>query len=983
MAAVTHTAGFTSEFLDVLRQGALADVVSAMPTATALVVPTPSHERDALVAWARTSSGRPPLVITMSTLLHELCQAIVPVPAVLSAADAEAVFDHAARLCDTSAVALGVTIQQVHRWQRDGRSLDADSIADTPRRRQKVALLEQVVQTYATTLQEIEAVDSVTHLQQALAEMGRRVQERHRIRLRLRDEADVVGLVLFGMQPLPRLERLVLNVLAAAEWTMAIRWAEQCTTVGAGDSVDQDYQECAMALATAAVPWTHVDDATAPQARIHIVRCATKRSHDEAVLRIAKEHCLTDGLRPGDVAVVPAASDGVDLFLRERAALAGLPVADATSVPLLQVPIVSGMLAAADVVLSNWRRDHVERLARTGILEDVVPNIHRLLATARALRIVGGEGLSQWASIIDEALRLPGAQSDEVTMLRAARNVVDDLARALPLTAAACTAAEASGSIEAELIRPLHLEQTAQRWQRRDEASGRTSLAVEALRVAREALQTSLAMAHRLRADAMPLAMHVGTVRATLGRTAVTMPDGRLGGLRLLRAEALTGRTWPVVITTGWTEDAVAVRSADDVERLVAPGDREARARRTLLSALHSGAQHVYVLWPATIDEEDQMPATLLSEPLALGGTEGAPHLSSLAAASHVLSDSADARMHAASQRAPVALPAYIDVGALHPRAAELLSKVRSAPYSASRLDVAAACPYQFVLRRVVRLEQVSYDDARQTPLERGSMFHSIFHEFIQSLIIEKGASNNEGIDLREWLDGDDMSELLQRLHAVAERCMGEPTWTYAHVDARAMFGNGHDAGILAQWLANTLAYVRRTKARILGSEIEVLADVSIDGAITTVRGVVDRIDAVEVENSRVLVVMDYKNSVSSIPSKSAIEAGRKSQMILYAKAAEQWAINQQPAPAGVVGVYMSVGSKLHDSDRDVLLRYGKADMKQALGFTSHPADVAKSEQAVRGQLERLQGNTFAVEPANTTVCNQCGMHGVCRIAER
>lgn len=105
--------------------------------------------------------------------------------------------------------------------------------------------------------------------------------------------------------------------------------------------------------------------------------------------------------------------------------------------------------------------------------------------------------------------------------------------------------------------------------------------------------------------------------------------------------------------------------------------------------------------------------------------------------------------------------------------------------------------------------------------------------------------------------------------------------------------------------------------------------------------------------------------------------------MILYAKAAEQWAINQQPAPAGVVGVYMSVGSKLHDSDRDVLLRYGKADMKQALGFTSHPADVAKSEQAVRGQLERLQGNTFAVEPANTTVCNQCGMHGVCRIAER
>jgi RecB family exonuclease len=981
MPAITHTPGLSGTHIQDLGQGALADVVRALPLGTILVVPTPAHERDALVAWARGGGGgRPPVVITMSTLMRELCQAVAPNDNVLTMADAEAAFDHAARLCETTPSALGVTVATMHQWQRNGRTIDASGDALTGRQREKMALVERVIQVYTDTLMRIEAVDAVMHHQEALAKMSKRVHEGHRIRLRLRDEPhDVERLVLYGMLPLPVLERLTLQVLAAAGWAVAIRWAEVCTVVVDGAALDIDYVDGIMALTTGAVPWVHKDDTTHPTATVHVVRCTTKRSHDEAVLRITKEHCLQGGLRPADVAVVPAAADGTENFVRERGPSSGVPIADATALPLAQVPIVMGLMAAIDVVLSGWRRHDVERLARTGVLDDVVPNVHRLVAVARHLRIIGGSGLREWSQAIEAALSDDNLEADDRYVFTVARNAVDDLAAALPCEATPCTAAEALGRFEAQVVRPLRLEQTALRWQRRDESTGRTSLAVEALRAAREAMRSALTMAQQLSADVAPLAAHLGSVRAALGRAVATAADARLGGLRLLRGDALPGRTWPVVITTGWTEDAVAVRSADDIDALIAPGEREARARRTLLSAACAGQLHVYVLWPATIDDEDQMPAVALDSVRLLGAFDAADDVTALQANSKVLLDAADVRMfHAANNPQPQETP-FIDAAMLHPIAAERLATARSAPYSASRLDMAAACMYQFAMRRVVRLDQVSYDDTRQTPLERGSMLHSILHEFINSLIIEKGAPIHEGIDLREWLEDGELTVLLNRLHAVARRLLGEPTWMYAQVDARALFGNENDAGILAQWLANTIKYVQNTSARIVGTEVEIQDTIVLDGVEVMVKGFIDRVD---VTPDGTLVVVDYKNSLSSIPKKLEIEQGEKTQMVLYAKAAEQIAVAQGIVPKSVLGVYVNIGSKLHDNERDPKPRYGPNDAVKRLALSGQSADVLKSEQSVRLLLDRLTGTKVSVDPTSDAICGRCGLQGVCRIGE-
>lgn len=980
MAAITYTTGFSDTFLEVLQQGALADVVRELPEGAALVVPTPAHERDALVAWARMGGhGRPPLVVTLSMLLKELCQAVAPRTNVLSATDAEAAFDEAARRCNTSASILGVTLGTIHRWQRNGRQIDATNEAYTQRQRERLALVEQVIHTYFGILRPpegIDAVDSDMHLQEALQVMATRVHEGNRIRLRLRDQqSDVEQLVVFGASPLPQLERLALQVLAATGWRIAIRWAEHCTVVIEGYGVDQDYVDCVAALTTGAGEWTHSDDATQPSGSIHIVRCSTKGSHDKAVLCISKEHCLLNDIRLADIAVVPVVADGIEWYLREHGWATGLPVADATSEPLMHVPIVTGLLAAFDVVVSQWRRDSVERLIRTGILDDVVPHVHRLLTVAQQLRILGGEGPSSWQEAIDAALAEPDVDTDTRYQCQLARAAFDALAMALQIDHGPCTPYEALGRFESQVLRPLRLEQTAQRWRRRDEVAGRISLAPEALRVARDTMRAALTMAHRLRAEAVPLGVHVATVRAAFARAIVSIPDARMGGVRFLRGDALAGRTWPVVISTGWTEDAVAVRSADDLDALVAPGEREARARRTLLAAACAAERHAYILWPATIDDEDQMEAVLLDELRALGAVDGAEHLIALQPTTQVLLGPADVRMRSARKVPPPPLVPYFSVTQLREAPAARLAAARSAPYSASRLDMAAACMYQFAMRRVVKLDQTSYDDVRQTPLERGTMLHAIFHDFIISLMDEKGALEQPGISLCDW----EYDVLWQRLRAIAERKVGDPKWMYAQVDARTLFGTPTDAGILQQWLVTARQLACNKGTRVLGTEIEINDTVDIDGTPVAVKGFIDRVD---ITRDGALLVYDYKNSKSSIPSKKGIEHGEKTQMVLYARAARNWAVGKGYEPTHVLGVYENIGSKLRDTDRGPRPAYGPREVSKALNLSGTTADVQTSEQSVRLLLDRFGSDTLSVDPVSSAVCNRCGLQSVCRVNE-
>lgn len=944
-----------------------------------------------MVAWAKTArSETPPLVLTMATFLRELSDAVLADVPSVNQRQATMLLESAALSLDTSVQALGIRLANVQRWRAEGALELVDDEALTARQRERIRQVRQVINAYES-LQESIGFDAIWRLEQAASVISAKASAGVPVHMRLRDvEQPIEGLILAGVSVLPRLDRIVFQLLATCGWNVAIRWADALSVSHVNIRSDQQYMSSVAALiGSQAMSWNHEEHASEISTRIHVVPCSSGSQQDRAVIGIAKEHCLLRGQRPQDVAIVPVANDGTELLLSERAWAAGLPVADINSVVLSSVPIVAACIAAANVVVDGWRRADIERLIRTGVLDDVVPNAHTLMRIAREYRISGGDGAEAWLHDLRERaawLRAdPSGDSDAdaIRALEVALDVMQNLRRSLPCDTTPCNAAEAQIRIERHILDSLNLDRTANIWRQRDEASGRPSVSVEALRVLRESLRETLTLAQRLSDHEVDLAVHLNMVFAPLQSMRVRTPDARIGGVQVVSPDDTTARHWPVLITPGWTEESLSQARPDDLEEIVLPGEREARLRRSALSILcaaatdsHVGAD-VYVLWPRTVDGVHQMPSVMLDEFAELGAAEGNSGLHVLDGTLDVHLEPAEQRMVSAQNVAGRADERSISVAGLSERAAKRLAAVLDAPYSPSKVDMARACAYKFAMHYVMRIREDVVDEMRQTPLERGTMLHAIVAEFLSEIIEEQRGSGVLGASLLQYT----IEELWTRLQAKAEAATSGLSHAYADVERRALFGTETDAGLLEIWLSKSVQMAQNLQSRVVAVEFDVNDErIELDGTTIPMTMRIDRIDVLP---DGTLLVIDYKNSMGSIPSAASINGGLASQMVFYRRAALQWASQQTLEVPNVIGMYVPLGTKLRDSNIDDAIRYGDdAPTRMMFPGRYRLATPKVAEPCVREAVEHMRNSILPILPESATACAHCSYAAICRINE-
>jgi RecB family exonuclease len=991
MPGLTYASTHDAAVLDAARCASIDDMIRALPADAVVLVPTYAHQRAWTSQWARTSTGgSPPVFTTYDQFVASLCQAHDGLAAPhVSHGDAALVADVLARQRGTRLSALGCTFSDIQRWRRANAQVGPNS---APTDIQMAARL-QAIAGCVEALQEARhlAVDGVTALRYCLQSLVATVKNGHAVTFRVRDREHAVRSVLIvGHHALPALDRSLWTLLVASGWSVVIRWA------GTAQDDDDDHNESIQQLVTTAGDiWQHEAGSSVPLPRVHCIRVANERHRDAAILGTIKEACLHGGLQPSEIVVIPAGDDGTAVMLDERAALAGIPVTASDRMPLGRSALAAALLVACDVVAAQWRRSDVERLAATGICATTVLHLDDLLDCARRYRIRGGYGPSDWDRRLMAQRRLLAAgygtdAADDVSRIDRARIALKALVAICGTARDSWTASEAATELADGLLMRLGGERLARSQYRQAEATGRPATAMEAYRAVREAIVRYGTIVGSVDQRALPMADHVRAIRALVESCMVRIPDVRIDGVDLCQADDVRDRSWRLVVSPGWTESIVPLERRDDVDAVLAPGDRMRRAQRRLLDTIAAGGLdgHVLLLWPESIDTLDQTPSTLLDW-LETKTTviHNAPPYVACQYPQRVLASTDDREARSSTGSRMRNRTVGFDHAMLSDAARKRLQKRTSRPVSPSRIDLLSTCPYRFGASAIMGLSVENADDDQMTPLERGSVLHETLALFVERLAGGPESFAEHGLRLADHSFDDAYAVLQATANDVLMRM--DDDRTFGEAEHRTLFGTPEQAGLLRRWLATALAQSQASDARIVAVELDRDTTVMLGGRPVAVRLRIDRIDEVTTDNGSIFIVYDYKNTKSSVPSVGSVSEGRASQMTFYRAAVLEWAAETNRSVLDVLCEYMPLGNRLRTTEEPVIEhRLGDPLLAESLGFSvkrNHPSaqdQLAVAESGILEAIDMLSAPIWSVSPATAQACTYCPYDALCRINE-
>lgn len=991
MPGLTYASTHDAAVLDAARHVRIDAMIKALPSDVVVLVPTYAHQRAWTSQWARTATGgSPPVFLPYDQFVATVCQAHDGLAAPhVSQGDAALVADVVARQRGTRLSALGCTFADIQRWRRADVRWGSDSAPNDERMARRLQSVAECIQA----LEEARhiAVDGVTALKHCLQSLVNTIREGHDVTFRVRDrEQPVRSVLIVGQHVMPTLDRTLWTLLVASGWSVVIRWA------GTAQDDDNDYNESVARLVnTAGDLWQHEAGTPVPLPPVHCVRVANERHRDAAILGTIKEACLHGGMHPSDIVVIPAGNDGTAMMLDERAALAGIPVTASDRMPLGRSALAAALLVACDVVAGQWRRADVERLAATGVCGQTVLHFDDLIHCARRYRIRGGDGPADWDSRLRGQRRLLAAgyvadTADDVSRIDRARIALKALGAICGPARDAWTATEAATELADGLLVRLGGERLAREQFRQAEAAGRPATAVEAYRAVRDAIVRYGSIVGSVDHRAMPMADHVRAIRALIGSSVVRIPDVRLDGVDVCQADDARDRSWRLVLSPGWTESIVPLERRDDVDAIVAPGDRLRRAQRRLLDAIAAAGEdgHVILMWPESIDDLDQTPSALLDW---LETKTTVIHNDSAFVACRRPQSvlvSADDRASRSPTGAHVRERTMgFDHSMLSETARQRLRKRTSRSVSPSRIDVMSTCPYRFGASVIMGLSVDTVDDDRMTPLERGSVLHDTLAQFVERLAGGPKGLAASGLRLADHSFEDAYAILEATANDVLMRW--DDDRTFGEAEHRTLFGTGEQAGLLRRWLATAMAQSHASDARIVAVELERDTTITLGGRPIAVRLRIDRIDEILTNNGSILIVYDYKNTKSSVPSVGSVSDGRASQVIFYRSAVLEWAAETNRNVLDVLCEYMPLGNRLRTTEEPTIdHRLGDPDVAQSLGFSvkrHHPAaeeQLATAEAGVLHAIDMVSAPIWPVSPASVQACDYCPYDALCRINE-
>jgi RecB family exonuclease len=272
--------------------------------------------------------------------------------------------------------------------------------------------------------------------------------------------------------------------------------------------------------------------------------------------------------------------------------------------------------------------------------------------------------------------------------------------------------------------------------------------------------------------------------------------------------------------------------------------------------------------------------------------------------------------------------------------------------YRVSAVDRYVDCPFKYFAEAVLGLEEERDEVAGLTPLERGSLLHSLFERFYT----EWQARGHGAISSTVWSDA---VELFTRLTDDALAALPAPDRALERVRLLgSLVARGMGERVFELEVNAGRGVVRRFLERDLTGPFTFPRLHGFDSRRVEIRGKVDRIDVLDDGSLR---VVDYK--LGRLPdTRSSV------QVAVYAHCASQALSAESGRPHPIsAAMYLAFGD-----DRR---------LEGAIGSRSEPVAIAVEARASQFEeaVTSIEAGHFPPKPRQPSGCQWCGYAGVCR----
>lgn len=287
--------------------------------------------------------------------------------------------------------------------------------------------------------------------------------------------------------------------------------------------------------------------------------------------------------------------------------------------------------------------------------------------------------------------------------------------------------------------------------------------------------------------------------------------------------------------------------------------------------------------------------------------------------------------------------------------------------YSISYLETYGACPYKFLLNKVLKVEEMERESEELTPLDLGSIKHEVLKEYYFNYRDEIEAHILKGKDINLEKAYDFILENIRtRIESIS---------TEESIEKELIILNS--AKELLDFLIKDLDRMKGYESKVVPYDFEVpfgekkTFELHIGDKSLPFTGRIDRIDKYVDEDK--YIIMDYKNSSSGIKTIDDIKKGLSLQLPLYILSQEN-----REVVAAIYGILSRGEFKetLALEDEKDKLKLGNT--KGILTKDELNGLLEDTKKIIKGFIESICSGDFSVNPKECS--SYCIYKDICRV---
>lgn len=362
-------------------------------------------------------------------------------------------------------------------------------------------------------------------------------------------------------------------------------------------------------------------------------------------------------------------------------------------------------------------------------------------------------------------------------------------------------------------------------------------------------------------------------------------------------------------------------------------------------------------------------------------------------------------RAHAVAEADTTIVPEYRGVvgAVLTPDEQATIAERRNAEYSTSQLELYARCPFKYLAARVVRASTPTDYDVTLTPLERGQLIHSVLFKLYTELK-EQGMLP---------ITPERQTFAIERAREIAaEEIKGivfeHPYWS---LDQERLLGGDLFDGLLTQWVRQDTIGPGDQRALIPsffevafgqnndrsgGFDHQLSVDHGIQAQGVNLRGRIDRVEMLQIEDEIVFAVADYKTGTP--PTAKQVAEGTSLQLMIYLEVVRQMLAEKFGIPLDRVHPAGALYYRLKTREMEIEPKYMfvPTDLhaivtgKQKKGSAKAIGNADELQQVIDDVFQKaseyvagIAAGKYHVTTRNVNeVCRNCQYQTTCRVGE-